>query len=109
MQRVPPLSSSDNRREEQVAGQACSSHRVSDPVVEWMRRNRAGVVASVYDSSDDSLSSVRDRAKRRKRTCSSVTTSAAETEIRSDARLVYNMLEVAYSARAGGPEEGGAS
>ena len=80
-----------------MLGQACSSLRVSDPVVDWVRRNRAGVVASVYDSSDDSCSLIGDRAKRRKRTCSSVTTSAPEIEIRSDATLVYNMLEVADS------------
>ena len=87
----------DNRREKQVPGQAGFFHRASDPVEEWVRSSRVGVVASIYDSSEDSLSWEGDRAKRRKRACSHFATVAPEKEVRSDTALVHCLLDVADS------------
>ena len=80
MKRVPSLSSSDVRREEQVPYQACSSLRASDP----SKIERTGVAMSEDSSSDGPFPTDRGRVKRRKRTLPSTTPSVSEAEIPSD-------------------------
>ena len=79
MQRVPPPSLSGNRREKQVLDQACSSHRVTDPLEDRERRYRVGVAMSDSSSSDDSFP-----VKRRKWTFSPPSLSMSETEMSSN-------------------------